>query len=77
MGRGTIQLFDKIKNEVGDLEKLINFTKDFLGKKKPFDEADLMSDLDIPIILNKKNNHNHFSDIFKYYYNDKDTEYLN
>jgi len=41
----------------------------FLGIKGQFGEADLISDLDTPIILKKKSETNIFADIIENYYN--------
>ena len=74
-GGDTAQLFQDIKNEKGNLDELINLTKNYFGKKGQFGEGDLIADLDAPILLKKKNDNNTFSNIIFNYYNGK--EYLN
>ena len=74
-GGDTFQLFQDIKNEKGDIEELINKIEDYFGIKGGFDGADLVSDLDAPILLKKKNDNNNFADIIKNYYSGQ--EYLN
>ena len=72
-GGDTVQLFQDIKNEKGELEELISIAKNYLGKKGQFNEADLISDLDAPIILNekKKDKNKSFADIIEDYYNEE------
>ena len=53
-GGDTAQLFQDIKNEKGNLDELINLTKNYFGKKGQFGEGDLIADLDAPILLKKK-----------------------
>jgi hypothetical protein len=68
-GGDTEQLLEDIVKENGDLETLINTAKNnYFRIKGGFDEADFISDLDGPILLNKKNDNNNFSDIIKNYY---------
>ena len=74
-GGDTAQLFQDIKNEKGNLDELINLTKNYFGKKGQFGEGDLIADLDAPILLKKKNDNNTFANIIFNYYNGK--EYLN
>ena len=73
-GGDTFQLLQDIKSQKGDLEQLIEIAKGYFRIKGGFDAADYVSDLDAPIILNKKNDNNNFADILKEYYNGK--EYL-
>ena len=73
-GGDTTQLFEDIKNEKGTLDELMNICKNYFRIKGGFDEADLISDLDAPILLSKKDDSNTFADIFTNYYNSK--EYL-
>ena len=72
-GGDTAQLFQDIHNlKYDNFEHLMNLTKDFFGKKGQFGEGDLISDLDAPILLKKKNDNLSFADIFKsYYYGDE------
>lgn len=76
-GGDTCQLFQDIKGEKGDFETLkeIINSKYFL-KSGQFGLSDFISDVDAPIILNKKNNNNkkYFSDLIKEYYNSKEYE---
>ena len=74
-GGDTCQLFQDIRNWKGNLEELMNITKTYFGKKGQFGSADLISDLDGPILLNKKNDNNNFYEIIKNYYMSQ--EYLN
>ena len=75
-GGDTTQLLQDIKNEKGTLDELINACKNYFRIKGGFDNADLVSDLDAPILLLKKEKEdsNTFADIFTNYYNGK--EYL-
>lgn len=73
-GGDTTQLFEDIKNEKGTLDELMNACKNYFRIKGGFDEADLISDLDAPILLSKKDDSNTFADIFTNYYTGK--EYL-
>ena len=74
-GGDTCQLFQDIMNEKGDFETLkeITSSKYFLIKGG-FGLTDFISDLDAPILLNKKNDKNYFSDLIKEYYNTKEYE---
>ena len=74
-GGDTFQLFKDIKNEQGNLDNLIQTAKNYLGIKGGFGAADLISDLDAPILLQKKNEDNYFADIIQNYYSGE--EYLN
>ena len=72
-GGDTEQLLEDIMNQNGDLESLIEFAKNnYFRIKGGFDENDLISDLDGPIILSYKNDYNNFADIMRYYYTTKD-----
>ena len=73
-GGDTFQLLQDIKNENGSVEELINIAKNYFGIKGGFDNADLVSDLDAPILLSKKNDNNNFADIISNYYKGKDYE---
>ena len=73
-GGDTAQLLQDIKAETGTLDELVDIvTTKYLGIKGQFGPADLISDLDAPVILNKKNNTNTFAEIIKNYY--KSDEY--
>ena len=75
-GGDSAQLLQDIKGESGDLDKLIETVlSKYLGIKGQFGEADLISDLDAPIILNKKKDGVSFADIIKSYY--ESNEYKN
>ena len=68
-GGDTAQLFQDIHTlKYDNFEHLMNLTKDFFGKKGQFGEGDLISDLDAPILLNKKNDNVTFSNILRDYY---------
>ena len=67
-GGDTIQLANDIKNSNGNLNNLIIEATKFVGIKGKFVESSLISDLDAPIILKKKNSSNSFHDIIKAYY---------
>ena len=71
-GGDTSQLLKDIKDQTGDLDALIAIAKTFFRKKGGFGEADFISDLDAPIILNKKTDANNFANIIQEYYNGKD-----
>lgn len=68
-GGDMAQLLQDIKGETGTLDELIKIvlTK-YLGIKGQFGAADLVSDLDAPIILSKKKDDNTFSSVMKNYY---------
>ena len=69
-GGDTEQLLEDIKAEQGDLESLMEIAKtNYFRIKGGFDEADLISDLDAPILLSNKNDNNNFAEIMKNYYN--------
>ena len=53
-GGDTVTLAGDIKNEKGTLNELMIKAKNILGKEGHFDSADLITDLDAPILLNKK-----------------------
>lgn len=74
-GGDTFQLFQDIKDNQGTLNELIIIAKEFLGTKGGFGSADLISDLDAPILLQKKNDENYFANIIINYYTGE--EYLN
>ena len=74
-GGDTFQLLQDIKNEKGSLTELMDIAKNYFMIKGGFGPADVVSDLDAPIIFKKKNDNNDFADIIKDYYNSK--EYLN
>ena len=77
-GGDTEQLLEDIMNQNGDLESLIEFAKNnYFRIKGGFDENDLISDLDGPIILSYKNDYNNFADIMRYYYATKDKNRVN
>lgn len=68
-GGDTAQLAKDIKGETGTLDELISITRSkYLGIKGSFGQADLISDLDAPVILKKKTDSNTFSSIMKSYY---------
>ena len=74
-GGDTAQLLKDIKGESGTLDELINIVSTkYLGIKGQFGPADLVSDLDAPIILNAKNNQNTFASIMRNYYENGDYE---
>ena len=74
-GGDTAQLLQDIKGESGTLDELINIVSTkYLGIKGQFGPADLVSDLDAPIILNAKNNQNTFASIMRNYYENDDYE---
>ena len=74
-GGDTAQLLQDIKVESGTLDELIEtvLTK-YLGIKGQFGPADLVSDLDAPVILNNKKDDNTFASIIKDYYESGDYE---
>ena len=70
------QLFQDVKNaNPNTLEGVYNAANEYLGKKGGFGAADLISDLDAPIILEKvkKTNKSFASVITEYYENEKFT----
>ena len=68
-GGDTEQLLEDIMNEQGDIETLMEFAKtNYFRIKGGLDEADLISDLDAPILLYNKNDNNNFADLIKDYY---------
>ena len=67
-GGDTFQLLQDIKKEKGEIEELMEIAKTFFGVKGGFGPADLVSDLDAPIILKKKTDDNDFAYIIKEYY---------
>ena len=74
-GGDTEQLLEDIMGYQGDLESLMNIAKtDFFRIKGGFDEADLISDLDAPILLYNKNDNNNFYELMKDYYNQDEKE---
>ena len=75
-GGDSAQLLQDIKGESGDLDTLIEIVlSKYLGIKGQFGEADLVSDLDAPVILNNKKDGVSFADIIKNYY--ESNEYKN
>ena len=75
-GGDSAQLLKDIKDESGDLDQLIEIIlSKYLGIKGQFGEADLVSDLDAPIILNNKKDGVSFADTIKSYY--ESNEYKN
>ena len=68
-GGDTFQLLQDIKTQKGEIEELMTIAKTFFNIKGGFDAADLVSDLDAPIILKKKNDNNDFADLIREYYN--------
>ena len=74
-GGDTCQLFQDIKDEKGDFEALKEITSSqYFLLKGGFGLTDFISDLDAPIILNKKKDNNYFSDLIIEYYNGKEYE---
>ena len=73
-GGDVFQLLQDIKKEEGDLDQLMDIAKNYFLVKGGLDAADFVSDLDAPIILEKKSNKNDFSDIIIDYYNNKEFE---
>ena len=74
-GGDTEQLLEDIMGYQGDLESLMNIAKtDFFRIKGGFDEADLISDLDAPILLYHKNDNNNFYELMKDYYKKDEKE---
>ena len=73
-GGDTEQLvLEDIMEKSGDLESLMELAKNnFFRIKGGFDESDLISDLDAPIILSNKNDHNNFADLMRNYYTNND-----
>ena len=72
-GGDTEQLLEDIMNIEGDLESIMNQAKNnYFRIKGGFDEADLISDLDGPILLDSKDDNNNFADIMKDYYSNKE-----
>ena len=72
-GGDTEQLLEDIMNIEGDLESIMNQAKNnYFRIKGGFDEADLTSDLDGPILLDSKDDNNNFADIMKEYYCNKE-----
>lgn len=74
-GGDTAELLKDIKDEKGTLDELVEIAKTkYLGIKGAFGPADLISDIDAPIILSKKNDDNTFSEIMQDYYRSKESE---
>lgn len=72
-GGDTAQLLQDIKKETGTLDELIQITlTKYLGIKGQFGAADLVSDLDAPVLLSKKKDDNTFSSLMKEYYQGED-----
>lgn len=75
-GGDGAQLVQDIKGESGTLDELIAIVKTkYLGIKGQFGSSDLITDLDAPVILNKKNKDNTFASVMKKYY--ESDEYKN
>ena len=69
-GSDTEQLLEDIMYQQGDLEYLMQYAKDnYFRIKGGFSEADLISDLDGPILLFNKTDDNYFADLIRNYYN--------
>ena len=69
-GGDTEQLLEDIMGYQGDIDSLMKIAKtDYFRIKGGFDEADLISDLDAPILLYHKNDNNNFYELMKDYYN--------
>ena len=69
-GGDTEQLLEDIMSYQGDLESLMKIANDnYFRIKGGLDEADLISDLDAPILLYNKNDNNNFYEFMKNYYN--------
>ena len=72
-GGDTEQLLVDIMKKSGDLDNLMELTKNnYFRIKGGFDENDLISDLDGPIILLNKNDNNNFADLMRNYYTNND-----
>ena len=72
-GGDTEQLLEDIMNQQGDLESLMKYAEEnYFRIKGGFDEADLISDLDGPILLYNKNDNNNFADLMRNYYKDNE-----
>lgn len=72
-GGDTEQLLVDIMKKSGDLDSLMELTKNnYFRIKGGFDENDLISDLDGPIILSNKNDNNNFADLMRNYYTNND-----
>ena len=72
-GGDTAQLLQDIKGEAGTLDELIDIVKTkYLGVKGQFGAADLVSDLDAPVILNSRKDDNTFASVMKNYYENGD-----
>ena len=68
-GGDTAQLLQDIKGESGTLDELVDIVKTkYLGIKGQFGPADLITDIDAPVILSKKVDSKTFSEIIKDYY---------
>ena len=74
-GGDTEQLLVDIMKQPGDIDNLMKIAKtSYFRIKGGFDEADLIADLDAPILLKKKNDDNNFADFMKIYYNEVRSE---
>ena len=72
-GGDTEQLLVDIMKKSGDLDSLMELAKNnYFRIKGGFDENDLISDLDGPIILSNKNDNNNFADLMRNYYTNND-----
>ena len=68
-GGDTEQLLEDIMNQKGNLESLMEYAKTNCFRiKGGFDEGDLISDLDAPILLYNKNDNNTFAGLMRNYY---------
>lgn len=67
-GGDAAQLAQDLKKFNGTLDQLLVEANKLLGVKGQFGEGDLISDLDAPIILEKKKDNNTFANIIEEYY---------
>lgn len=68
-GGDTAQLAKDIKGETGTLEELVTIAKTkYLGVKGSFGFADLISDLDAPVILKRRTDSTTFATVMRNYY---------
>ena len=67
-GGDTAQLTQDLKKYNGTLDKLLVQANHLIGIKEQFGEGDLISDLDAPIILEKKKDDTTFANIIEEYY---------
>ena len=77
-GGDTEQLLLDIMKQNGNLESLMELAKNnYFRIKGGFDENDLISDLDGPIILSNKNDNIYFADLMRNYYTNNDNNRVN